>query len=527
MGAGRGWYPCCSGCVYFEDDFNRPDSTNLGADWTEVAEDWEIKTNKLQVSDSNAIVTCDETNPDGTAITATCTLKGAAEGDQLRILVDYVDSNNYWFGEIEWGPAGGTGALRLWKRSGGSNSCRGRLPLPAAISTAACDLVVCVGDGTISAKCGTVILTAAHNETTSTMGLATGTVAGAVTFDDLSLEKHEEDDADCPACEDDQCIYFKDDFDRSDGTAIGNDWTETAQDWSIDTDRLKVAAANAVALSNSASADDLLRYTVTVDLTAEDAGDISLVIVDYQDANNYVFAEVTWGAVNSTLKLWKRVAAVNTQMGSSVTLTNYSPGDIIALHVCQGSTRVTASVVSTFPLATSGVWTATVHTVGVGSGGTVNTAIYFDDFEVTRHHEDMDTCFDCARRCAQCTNSTAPRQIMVRLAGVVNDGEVCCGNLNADFILPPYVLWGVEQTCYWYLDFDICEHTSMGLGIVASGFNSILTFNVWGVGCVTIFTKQVVGTFDCMNFDAYNVPYSSSSCGHCDWSGATALIFAL
>ena len=50
---------CCNeGCVTFRDDFDREDSTSLGADWTECSGDWEIWDEHLHIEDADAVVAC-------------------------------------------------------------------------------------------------------------------------------------------------------------------------------------------------------------------------------------------------------------------------------------------------------------------------------------------------------------------------------------------------------------------------------------------------------------------------------------
>ena len=46
---------CCEDCILFEDDFNRANSTTVGNGWTEVAGDWEIVSNELQIDEADAI----------------------------------------------------------------------------------------------------------------------------------------------------------------------------------------------------------------------------------------------------------------------------------------------------------------------------------------------------------------------------------------------------------------------------------------------------------------------------------------
>jgi len=48
---------CCVGCVIFEDDFNRADSTDIGSGWVEDSGDWEIDTNELKNTSPGLVYT--------------------------------------------------------------------------------------------------------------------------------------------------------------------------------------------------------------------------------------------------------------------------------------------------------------------------------------------------------------------------------------------------------------------------------------------------------------------------------------
>ncbi len=98
---------CCppAGCIYFEDDYNRGDSTNLGGDWTEVSGDWEIVSNELSIGDTDGLVICGEVNPDGddevVAQVQFNSSDGWEHGTKVRLVFDYVDASNYWFLQAE------------------------------------------------------------------------------------------------------------------------------------------------------------------------------------------------------------------------------------------------------------------------------------------------------------------------------------------------------------------------------------------------------------------------------------------
>ena len=86
---------CYPGCNIFDDSFTRGNSTNLGSDWTEVDGDWSISSNRL-VIDEEGLCLCNTAHPDSEAKQiVSVALYGDNDGDQLGIVVDYDDSDNY------------------------------------------------------------------------------------------------------------------------------------------------------------------------------------------------------------------------------------------------------------------------------------------------------------------------------------------------------------------------------------------------------------------------------------------------
>ena len=88
---------CCNSCVIFQDDFNRADDTNLGANWDAglTVGTWEIASNELKCTTANGYVV---TSATATQNHFSVRMKGSNDGDCLRIsaynsgasLVNYV-----------------------------------------------------------------------------------------------------------------------------------------------------------------------------------------------------------------------------------------------------------------------------------------------------------------------------------------------------------------------------------------------------------------------------------------------------
>lgn len=191
---------CCC-CSVFTDEFNRADSSSLGADWSEQAGNWEIASNELTTADSNALVRCEEATDAGSHY-VTVTMSSDADMDQIRVIVDYVDDNNYHFAEVETGAT--NSILRLYSRVAGSNTQLGSDQTLAGIATGD-DLAikVCFSSGLLSAQVGPV--NNYHQEssaggTGTKCGLATGLLAGDAVFDSFEIQTHKDTSESCPEC---------------------------------------------------------------------------------------------------------------------------------------------------------------------------------------------------------------------------------------------------------------------------------------------------------------------------------------
>lgn len=124
---------CC--CRLFQDNFQRADSSDVGDEWDEVSGGWEIASNRLKNTASNSLIVVakgrDVPGSDGLPHTQAiwAPTNSVSSGAVYRVVVDYVDSDNYHFLEITDGTPG---SVRLWKRSSGSNTA-----VSAAVSKAA------------------------------------------------------------------------------------------------------------------------------------------------------------------------------------------------------------------------------------------------------------------------------------------------------------------------------------------------------------------------------------------------------
>lgn len=105
-------------CELFTDDFNRADTSSLGADYSEASGDWEITSNRLNPPASGILKVTLSTpvSPNGVKIAAVCNFIGTGE---MSLCVDYVDTNNYTYATVV-STGATTAKMRIWQVVGGT-----------------------------------------------------------------------------------------------------------------------------------------------------------------------------------------------------------------------------------------------------------------------------------------------------------------------------------------------------------------------------------------------------------------------
>lgn len=194
------------------------------------------------------------------------------------------------------------------------------------------------------------------------------------------------------------CNYFTDNFSTDN---LATDYTTVSGSWSVSGGKITTSSSNALVLVNSTSISNHHLHTVTPTLTA--VGDTSKVIAGYQDADNYLFAELTRGASNTTAKFYKRVAGVETQVGTARTLNTSAP----TVTFCCGDnkTLIIFSWPGGFGTLSCRISSTTVFSTGnrVGIGtGTVVSDVSFDSLTFAKHQFDNPDCSVCAPNCTVC-----------------------------------------------------------------------------------------------------------------------------
>lgn len=179
----------CCGCEYFSDKFGRDE---LGRYWDEVSGNWELAGGGVQTESSNAVLKCLKEHPNQfTTYLVSATVTFTAYGDVAKLIADYDGAQKEGVFKIISDGHGlietyDNGDLVAW-----ANADNWRLNEPITIN-------LCLSKTEVRAN---GIGEAIQNEATSSVvALGTGEVTGTVTFDDVSISKHDDDNPGCAKC---------------------------------------------------------------------------------------------------------------------------------------------------------------------------------------------------------------------------------------------------------------------------------------------------------------------------------------
>jgi len=202
---------CCarfSGCTYFGDNFYRDDKGDPGDDWDEVAGDWWIENERLVTDDANALCICNVDNPlSETAVVAYAGMGTKQIGEQVRLIVNYVDPDNYWF--IQWERAATTGTLKIYERLSGIETQRGVTAANTLLDASRIDLYFCMHSGGFYSQYKLAASSiwysgpcywASGAMASSTVGVGTATCGDEISIYTFSASRHKTEEEKCPEC---------------------------------------------------------------------------------------------------------------------------------------------------------------------------------------------------------------------------------------------------------------------------------------------------------------------------------------
>lgn len=188
---------CASGCAVAADDFNRADSTTIGALWTEHVGDWEIVSNQLTVGEVGLIRNHSLSPYSSGNQYVSVDIYGMSSGTKHRIILQCNSTGtDYYYAEWEYVDAL-TMNFTLGSSSAGVLKTISDAPIlegTTAHASMTDGNILCMSDDASRVTVCTARKTGRYT------GLAAGSSAGA-TFDNFFFEAHFMDNPLCKSCD--------------------------------------------------------------------------------------------------------------------------------------------------------------------------------------------------------------------------------------------------------------------------------------------------------------------------------------
>lgn len=355
----------CTRCRIALEDFNEANTTTLnGLDWSEEAGDWEILSNELSTTSTDAVLYYLTTHAYGYASNViTVSAKGADAGDQLDVLSG-IDANDYWIRVRLTIVDGATcGTLAIDEVEGAAEDNIALTQVPDATEDAWHTIKVChFWDSAVysfrviaevTTASGKVVrvsaLTAIGGDR---IGLGTGAITTRAYFDNLCWQRHYSNevisghgpDTGCPRCGT-NCLYSSGYIDAV-GTDLGCAWEECTGSWSIED-----SGGGVLAITTTSAPAELVheigqpyqqpQMRISLYVKFEDAGDVVQIIGASGICSTSAGAgvELECHATCGTI----RVIDGGVQVGADVDITGLVPDVWHHVEVCIGKALVSNS----------------------------------------------------------------------------------------------------------------------------------------------------------------------------------------
>jgi hypothetical protein len=312
----------------------------------------------------------------------------------------------------------------------------------------------------------------------------------------------------CPSCC--NCPSWSDNFDRSDSTDIGADWTEVTGDAFIESGKLKLTYADSepgLVICEHTPQGDKFSQVITVSLYNRVEDDVHKIVFAYIDEDNYYFVQFLCGATDasSTASIRRRVDGVDSVIANAA----HRKDENINVTVCWDDHQVTVTDETTNVLFSTAIgienYTPPIDMYHSGlSGGGDAAPVYFDNWYVSEGWKTNDKCPPC---CCWCDKTALSARLLLTVEGLGVpgegtggpglvatwfDGTACYLATDPDNTCTDWVQ--EDDACLWYasanapdcsvLTVDLhaefsCDHVAgQGLGIFTLRINGIpVTFN--------------------------------------------------
>jgi len=460
----------CESCVIATDAFDRADSTDLGANWREVAGSWEILSEELTTASADAFARHLVPHPDGEFfVKVSAFVKGADVGDQLRVMGPVWGDDDFLFVELTIGAECGT--LQLFRSDGGvitelseATAVYGAVPdkfhllsicyqeqgsyysapslLVGKVQTAS------TGVGTITRWMAAFVdLTGETPDADGvTGGVGTGDLTADAYFDDFRIEKAKSTlHPECPDCP--LCIVQEDLFQTLD---LSCEWDILSGTWTTGSGSgaLTCTASGTIISEVLHPYDD--HWWLSVGVNSAAAGDTVRILADYNPVDgSCIYAEMVFGNLGPvSLKFFD--GSSTTTLATSAAVVTSPTGLRLILD---GGVAVLESGVATSIQALYAVRGYRHSGITVIAQATVSLGAWLHGIN------SWDLQPDCYGRlalsCDVCEDSSVAPQHLVELTGTWTDIPMtgncsdCTRMNNKGVIVRPFVASEQRPSCHY------------------------------------------------------------------------------
>jgi hypothetical protein len=444
---------CCDivieSCEIDSDNFNRGNE-NPPTGWTEIiGTDWEINTNTLRTSTSNALLKFNTVHPDTIASSnVTVKIYATTTDDELKIIVNYTDSDNFNYALIKINnPNGG---IALYERISGSDNLLSKKRISLDINT---EYTIITYFGNNQFGCEIVGIDQICYFTTGVgtyVGLGTGTITGEIQFNDFIFNKHKEDNNNCDElnC---SCTLIEDEFVRSDSSNLGYSFTQESGSWNIISNHAVPGNTDALLISETLNPAGIGAYKVFVKAKGS-SGDKIRIILAY-DGTDFYYAEVVVGTFG---KLYVGHSVDGILNEADINLTG---GQYTIITACMGQDSFTASCTCNnsggIAYCTSERTLTPTNPVKCGIGtGDIAVNISFDYFKLySTYSEEQSSCEYCAPLCVGCLILPNIVKATIYNAATPTSGCTCpdCTIFNGIWLCEYQGLLPFSNKIHWWL----------------------------------------------------------------------------
>jgi hypothetical protein len=325
------------------------------------------------------------------------------------------------------------------------------------------------------------------------------------------------------------CVIAEDAFATDD---LATSWGIRTGTPTISGGLLNFSAGTNLLVHNTAAGASTDAIYLSADFACSNTADVGRLIIAYTDDDNYWFLEGQPGVTNGSLKIFERVAGVNTQRGATATVAGFTTTNDATFQICYADGRIYANARSALGVraATSYNATITVASTQAGLGGSETGVVTFNNFSFQQHQFEQPTCPACTNGgCIFCLSNLAPPRLQVSISGMIDATCGDCDTWNGTFICDN-VGFGPLVCDWYYTGGTLCGTASLLVRLsFNSGFGVYQMFvSVDGPSGSFFFQSNSATQFDCMNWSAFALGGGGEVLNPCDFSlGASCTVTAL